>query len=190
MRPASATVPRLRRFTRREYLKLAQLGVFEDEHVELIDGALISKSPAGSFHDATIARLNRLLSAIVGRNGFVRVQMTFDASHASMPEPDLLVVPDGDYGGAYPQTAHLVVEVADSSIEYDRATKSVIYARANLAKYWLVDLRSLAVEVYSKPGRSGYAGLEVARAGDSLTVPGFPRKKVRVADFLPAKRPD
>jgi hypothetical protein len=73
---------------------------FEHERVELIDGALITRSPAGSFHDATIARLP-------------------PAQRHRRPEPDLLVVPDGDSGVAYPQSAHLVVEGADSSLEYD-----------------------------------------------------------------------
>ena len=106
-----------------------------------------------------------------------------------MPEPDLLVVSAADYDDdAYPSGAHLVVEVSDSSVKYDRDTKAAVYARAGVPVYWLVDLRSLAVEVYTRPGRSGYAAVEVLRPGDSLPVPGFPKKRVRVSDFLPSKR--
>jgi Uma2 family endonuclease len=186
--PAIASPPSVRGLSQREYLKLAELGAFARERVELIEGAIITLSPAGSLHDATVARLTRLLSAAVGQQGLVRVQMTFDAGKTSMPEPDLLVVAEGDYDDAYPAAAHLVVEVADSSLSYDRATKGAVYARAGVPVYWIVDPRSLAVEVYSRPGQGGYAAIEVLRPGDTLTVPGFPKKRLRVSDFLPVRR--
>ena len=142
---------------------MVQLGFFEDEAVELLEGTVVHMSPHGPARDSTIQRLVRILMAAAGTRGDVRIQSAFAASDGSQPEPDAAVVDAGDYDDAHPSTAWLIVEVSETSLQRDRVVKSEIYARSGVPEYWIVNLVDRTIEVATDPtaGR-----MKTARRGE------------------------
>ncbi len=112
--PANGTVVPL---SRREFDELTSRGVLDDARVELLYGRVVSMSPQGGTHSYGVTELARALVPAVGRKGRVRIQMPLAVSDSSEPEPDIAIVPPGDYLDDHPTTAWLVIEVADSSLE-------------------------------------------------------------------------
>jgi len=147
-----SAVPRRFKFTRDAYYQMAALGLFWDARVELIEGEVIEMSPLNPRHVASTDRLYRLLREVVPDGYWVRVQAPLSLGE-SEPEPDVSVVqgtPD-DYEEAHPTTAMLVIEVADTSLPYDRTIKQSLYAKAGIPEYWIVNLKEAQVEVYREP---------------------------------------
>jgi Uma2 family endonuclease len=171
---------------RAEYEKLAELGAFRDEKVELLYGRIVRMSPQGGPHRYGVERLMERL--VVGLRGRARVtaQSSFAASDDSEPEPDLGVVPAGDYLNEPPREAFLLVEVAQSSLADDRR-KAALYAASGVREYWIVNLEDEVIEVYREPGEKGYAQVTHHPRGAELVVPGFADVVVRVADILPPR---
>ena len=120
---ASPAFEQFRPLRRVEYDRLVALGTFEGERIELIGGALRRMTPIGPPHGATVDRLGRLLVLSLADLAWVRVQGSFAADELSEPEPDLCIFPLGDYDAANPSEAHLIIEVSDSSLAYDRGEK-------------------------------------------------------------------
>ena len=176
----------LRRFTRAEFDRLIALGFFqEDERVELVHGILVRMTPPGPPHGNSVDRLNELpLPRLLGR-ARVRIQQPFVAHDESEPEPDVAVVPVGDYSIEHPHVAFLVVEVADSSLIYDRETKAPLYAASEVAEYWIVNLPERVVEVHTDPAAGRYARVQRFRSCTVLRIAAFPDVEVPVADLLP-----
>ena len=114
--------PRVHVWTRGEYHKLVSLGFFDGQHVELIEGQVVDTQPMGSLHATAVALVARELERAFGAGYFVRWQMPFGVGDLSEPEPDVAVVEGDirDYVDAHPRTAVLVVEVADTSLDFDR----------------------------------------------------------------------
>lgn len=155
IRQAHLPLPR-RRFTREEYHKLAELGILrEDERVELIEGEIIKMAPASPEHVAETHSLYDRLRRLFGKSYTVRLQAPL-ALGDSEPEPDLAVVQGAakDYLHAHPTHAVLVVEVAQTSLQYDREVKSSLYAKAGIPEYWIINLQSRQLEVYRDPAES------------------------------------
>ncbi len=180
--------PEQRRPLRRtEYERLVELGAFKDERVELLFGMLVAMSPQGAFHFEVVSRLARLLDRRLGDRADVRSQGPLALADDSEPEPDVMVLPPGDYRHELPRTAWLVVEVAATSANDDRSIKGRLYARARIPEYWLVDLAAGVVEVYTAPEGGVYT--RVARAGraDVLRPAMVEGVEVRVGEFLPAE---
>jgi Uma2 family endonuclease len=174
----------IRPLKRSEYERLAELGAFADEKVELLYGRIVKTVPQGTPHAYGIERLTELfVPRLVGR-ARVRIQMPFLAPGESMPEPDVAVVPLGDALAAHPSRAYLVVEVAETSLATDRA-KALLYALAGVVEYWIVDVRGAAIEVRRRPAESGYQGVTRHGRGEVLAVPEFADVTVRVDDVLP-----
>lgn len=167
-----------------EYERLVESGSFADEHLELLAGRLVRVSPQGPRHAEVIKRLTRLLVTALGARADVNPQLPLAATEDSEPEPDLSVVPPGDYSAAHPTTAWLVVEVTQSSGKLDRVLKADLYATANVELYWLVDLELNVVEVRSDPQGGLYRALTTLRPGDELSLPRFPDVKLPVAALL------
>jgi Uma2 family endonuclease len=177
----------IRPLKRSEYLRLAELDAFADERVELLYGRIVRMSPQKERHAFSVTRFaNLLLPSLVGR-ATVRVQMPFLAPGESVPEPDIAVVPVGDYLDAHPSEAFLVVEVADSSLSIDRA-KARLYAEARVTEYWLIDVTLGIVERSIDPGPDGYGRTVRHARGDSLRVPTFRDVVVQVDEVVPPKR--
>jgi Uma2 family endonuclease len=178
------------RVTREQYFALVDHGVLaEDDHVELLEGVIVAMAPEGSRHAAVGELVGDALRAALGDRARVRMSRPLDASAWSVPEPDVAVVPgtQRDYLDRHPSSAHLVVEVAASSLPQDRLTKAPIYAAAGIPEYWIVNLRQEHVEVYRSPDSAarGYATVEVARRGSRLALVALPDVSVAVDDLLP-----
>ena len=132
----------IRRWTRAAYDRLWSLGAFHGEPLELIGGQLLVAEPQGSYHASAIGAVGDALRAALPPGWLVRIQMPVALDEESEPEPDLAVVPGAwaDYRGRHPARPVLVVEVAESSLEFDRRDKGGLYARGGVGDYWIVDL--------------------------------------------------
>lgn len=177
---------RVRPLRRAEYDQLVDLGVFgEDEHIELLGGALVAMSPQGDVHSDCASLLMTMLIRALGGRASVKAHSPFAAGEYSQPEPDVAVYPPRTYGGAHPDTAFLIVEVADSSLRKDRGIKSEIYAEAGVPEYWIVDLARGAVEVRTAPSDGHYTRTVTYGRGDSIALAAFPDLALALDDFLP-----
>ena len=170
---------------RRDYDQLVEGGAFRDERVELLYGRLIAMTPQGSRHSSPVEKLTRLLVLALGDRASVRVQMPLIGADESEPEPDLAVVALEDHARAHPAAAFLVIEVADTSLEVDRAIKARLYADSNVREYWIVDVKRGEIEVYREPADGAWKQVtRVARDG-ALRVAAFPDVELKAVDFLP-----
>jgi Uma2 family endonuclease len=173
-----------------EYEHLIHAGIFaEDDRWELIAGEIVATSPIGSAHAGVVKRLDHTLSTQLGHRALISVQDPIRLPD-SEPQPDLaLLVPRADfYANALPGPGDilLVIEVADTSTEFDRAVKVPLYARSGLGEVWLVALAERVVEVYRDPAPSGYRSKQTHFAGDHLTPSALPDLRLAVADCFPA----
>lgn len=178
-----------RRFTAQEYEQIAAAGVFaEDDRVELLEGEIIEMSPLGPRHSACVDRLNRILQRLVEDIAIVRVQSPIRLDEYSEPQPDVaLLQPRADfYAGGHPEPEDvlLLIEVAESSLNYDRDLKLPLYAHAGIAEVWLVALLAQVVEVYRAPGEAGYGEKREAHRGEWLTAMNVPAVTVTVESIL------
>lgn len=159
-------------------------GLFVDERVELLYGAIVRMTPIGAPHDAALQRLNRRLVLAIRERAWVRIQSSFAASDGSEPEPDVAVVPPGDYDDAHPTEAWLIVEVADTSLELDRTVKARLYAECGVPEYWVVHLVDGLVEVHTEPVRGAYARVTPYRKGSAIGRQRMPDIEVAVDEVL------
>src|SRR5438128_4275706 len=184
----------LRRWKRIEYDRLVDLGVFEGEPLELIGGQLIVAEPKGTYHSSAVSTAEYALRACLPSGWIVRTQLPVSLDDESEPEPDLVVVPGrpADYRHAHPERPALAVEVADSSLYFDRQPKGGLYARAGIEDYWIVNLVDRVLEVYRDPGADvtapyGWRYLSVERftPPSSVAPVGVPATPIPVAALLP-----
>ncbi|MGQ0507964.1 MAG: Uma2 family endonuclease [Myxococcaceae bacterium] len=156
----------------RTYHRMIEAGIFgEDDHLELIEGVLIEMTPQGPPHAGAVQRLTSLLVKGVGEEFAVRVQLPITLGDKSEPEPDFAVVPaSADPTQSHPQTAPLVIEVANTSVRFDRAVKAAVYAKANIPEYWILNVAERAIEVFRDPdpqtGR--YLSLRTVKGSDQI----------------------
>jgi len=178
-----------RRFSGAEFHAMAEAGVLgEDERVELIAGEIVQMTPIGSRHAGCVKSLNRLLSRLLGDRGLVSVQDPIVVDEASEPQPDIAVLRfrQDSYRTVHPQAADvlLVIEVAETSVEYDLRVKIPLYARAGIPEAWLVRLLDGSIEIYRDPAVTGYREMRTLRAGDSAAPRAFPDLALTVAEIL------
>lgn len=169
---------------RSEYDRLVELGVFDDERVELIQGVLVKIPPQEAPHASTVQRLNELLMERRQGRFTLRIQLPLALSEDTEPEPDVAAVPLGGYATEHPHTALLIIEVADSTLKKDRG-KAAVYASAGIAEYWIVNLGARSVEAYSSPEGDRYAEVRTLRTGDTLRPRALPDVSIAVAEILP-----
>jgi len=177
------------RFTVDDYHAMAAAGALKpDDRVELIDGEILDMTPIGSRHAAAVDILNRWLVIGCGSRAIIRVQGPLRLDLHSEPEPDLLaLVPRDDFYRDKPPAASdvlLLIEVADSSLSYDRRVKLPLYARAAVREAWLVDLVRNEVEVRREPGPDGFAQVEHCGRGTALSPAAFPNLSLAIGDLL------
>jgi Uma2 family endonuclease len=185
----SSAAPAARRFTRDEYYSMAKAGLFQDERVELLDGEIITMSAQLSSHAFVVSQLMYELIAKLGVTAIVRGQAPIVLNNQSEPEPDIAVcipVPDR-YKQAHPRAAQvlLLIEVAESSLTYDRTRKARAYAASSIPEYWIVNLIDRRIEVLTDPVPKGrnYRQQRYALVGDTLVLPNG--SSIAVADILP-----
>jgi Uma2 family endonuclease len=178
----------LRNFTRREYDKMIDAGIVGgNEHVELINGFIVQMSPEGACHSGTIDLCAEAIRRAFGSAYTVRIQHPVIVDPDAEPEPDLAVVQGGprDHLNQHPSHPVLVVEVADSSLAYDRRDKALLYARAGFPDYWIVNLVDQCVEIFRDPEPAGYRTVVLVTSGSLISPLEFPATQIAVADLLP-----
>jgi Uma2 family endonuclease len=166
-------------FTVDEYERMGQAGIFPvGQRLELLGGEIIEMAPIGSPHAAVVNRLNHLLVVAVGDRAVVTVQNPVRLGDISEPQPDVAVARfrDDYYGSAHPQPADLllVIEVSDTTVRWDRATKRPFYARAGIREVWIVDLAAGVLEVATDPGPDDYREIQVLAPGQRVSPSALP----------------
>lgn len=162
-------------WTADEYNRMSEMGFLDPQgRFELIQGEVIRVSPQGKRHGILIAHLTRLLSKLYGEDYYVRVQLPLSLGRYSEPEPDFSLCEvrmtlDAD---RHPETAALVIEVADSSLSFDRDQKGPVYAEAKIPEFWVLNVADRSVEVMRRPHNGRYEEVSVRRDSESL-IPGF-----------------
>jgi Uma2 family endonuclease len=181
--------PTVHRFTRDEYYRMAEAGLFRNERVELLDGNIMTMSPQNTPHASTVYRLVRTLERLIGTTVCIRGQLPITLNDYSEPEPDVAIcAPDpDDYGRAHPQPGQilLLIEVADASLVYDRTQKAAAYATSGIPELWIVNLLDRRIEILTGPDPPvhHYRQQRYAYSGDFLSLPGG--YSIAVADVLP-----
>jgi Uma2 family endonuclease len=174
----------VRSFKRSEYDRMIELGLFQDERVELLRGVLVKMSPQLAPHASTVQKLNELLMTRLQGRFTLRIQSPLALSDDTEPEPDVAIVPLGGYETEHPSTALLIIEVSDTTLKKDRG-KAAVYASAGIGEYWIVNLGARAVEAYSSPDGDRYAEVRTLRAGDALRPAALVDVAIAVAEILP-----
>jgi Uma2 family endonuclease len=185
MLDAQLLAPQTTRALRREeYDRLVALGAFEDERIELLEGVLVTMSPNHPERASPVQILNELLLPVLLGRAVVRIQLPIIAVRESEPEPDVAIVPLGDYRHAHPDQAHCIIEVASSSVSKDRNIKAPLYAASGFREYWLVNVPEQVVEVFRAPGPQGYAERARYAVGQTLALEGFPDVQLEVSKLF------
>ncbi len=175
----------LRRYSRAEYDDLVAKGAFLNERVELIFGQVVEMSPIDPSHVESTSVLNDLLLAALRGRAKVRCQAPIAATDDSEPEPDIYVTPLGNYWRDHASRAHLIIEVAKSSLAYDRNEKALLYGISDVEEYWIVDLIHGLVEVRRDRDAGVWRTITTYRRGDTLQMLAFPDVTIAVSEILP-----
>jgi Uma2 family endonuclease len=189
--------PERRKWTVAEFERAIDLGLFgPEERLELIDGDILKKLTQNPPHSTALLKAQTILFHTFGTGFVVRPQMplNFGAGSGNRPEPDLAVVAGSvdDYASGHPTTAVLVLEIADTTLAYDRTTKAGQYARAGILDYWFLNLIDRILEVYRQPGPMagqpfGHYYGNITRYVEAGTVAPLaaPNSLIHVTDLLP-----
>ena len=190
----SLAEPQTRLWTRAEYYRMADLGLFRGQRVELLEGVIVVLSPQKPEHFTTVERVAAVVGSHFGAGAYVRMQGPLDLGVRSELEPDVAVVAGNreDYENHHPTTALLIVEVGDTTLLYASGPKAGLYARAGIADYWIMNLVDRRLEIRRDPVRDttlpyghGYATETILTPPASATPLAAPRAQIAVADLLP-----
>ncbi len=178
-----------RLFTVAEYLAMGEAGILhEDEHVELLAGEIIQLAAIGNRHLFCTDSLTTLLvPALLGR-AIVRARGSIQLDDYGMPQPDIVLLrPRPDYYAetAMPEDVRLLIEVADSSLEYDYGPKSAFYAAAGIPEMWIANLRTGEVEARTDPAGTEYTAIRAIPADGSISPRAFPDVTLPLSQFMP-----
>lgn len=188
------TPSRTRRWNFSEFMRLADLGFFRRQRVELVGGRIVQIARQRDLHAAVIVLARDAAAAASGSGFVVRPQLPLHLGNWSGPEPDIAVVPGSprDYiGTGHPRSALLIIEASDTTLRYDRRTKAGLYARYGVADYWIINLVDRHVEVHREPVRDPshlfrhrYASIVVFKPGETIQ-PLSAQSGINVDDLLP-----
>ncbi len=178
-----------RKFTVDEYFRMVEAGVLQPkERVELIEGEILIMPPMGPPHFGGINRYTRVFRRLPIEEFDFLVQAPILLEDNSAPEPDfaLLKYRDDEYSQTLPGPADtlLVIEVSDSSLNYDLNIKAHIYGRAGIPETWVLNLPGDCLERFTEPGPEGYTQHITLRRGDKVTPVALPNVELAVADLL------
>lgn len=186
---------RTRQWTRAEYDRLIEIGVFRPgDPVELLGGQLVVAEPQSEAHYTAVGLVEDALQLAFGPGWLIRSQGPIALDEQSEPEPDVAVAPGGrrDYSREHPARPVLVVEVAVSSLSLDRSHKGSLYARAGLEDYWILNLVERVLEVYRQPAADAsapfgwrYVSTQTLGAESSVTPLAAPDARISIAALLP-----
>ncbi|MBN3899866.1 MAG: Uma2 family endonuclease [Nostoc sp. NOS(2021)] len=191
------SIAQTKRFTLDEYHRLTELGFFhEDDHIELINGEIIEMASKGTAHETCLRNLLRELPKLVGERATLQSQAPIALPPNSEPEPDFAILQnrDDNYFSGHPQPADvlLVMEVSDSSLDYDQDVKIPLYAKAGIADYWIFNLFDNYLEGYSEPyqdcqGKYGYLNKRIFLSNQVIIFPYSPDLSLDLVRVFPSK---
>lgn len=185
----ATVIPQKHRITLDEWRRMGEAGIFPPEsRIELIDGEIIEMSPIGFNHAGHVTRLMNYFAPLLADSALMTAQNPLQLGDLSEPEPDFMLLrPEPSfYSTRHPQADDvlLLVEIADTSLSYDRSQKMRLYAAHNIPEYWLLNLNATSLEVYKQPQSTGYAEKSVLHRGDSVQLLLLEHIRVNVADIL------
>jgi Uma2 family endonuclease len=183
----------IRPLTSADYYQMIESGIIrEGERVELILGQIFTMAAKGTRHTVSTTRLLKELLGLVVDRAVVRCQEPITLPNNSEPEPDIAIVKlrSDDYINSHPSPADiiLVIEVADSTIKFDRETKAPLYAAAGISEYWIVNLIDDRLEIYRQPEGNIYTSIEIITPPRSICLPQFLEFPLNTSDFFPAAK--
>jgi Uma2 family endonuclease len=191
------SITQAKRFTLDEYHKLTELGFFhEDDHIELINGEIIEMVSKGTAHETCLRKLWKELPKLLGDRATLQSQAPITLPPNSEPEPDFAIVQNrfDDYLSAHPKPADvlLVMEVADSSLNYDQDVKIPLYAKTGISDYWIFNLFDNYLECYSETyqdnqDKHGYLNKRIVLPNQVIILPGFPELFLDLSRVFPPK---
>lgn len=178
------------RFTADDYERMIEAGILtENDRVELLDGQIVAKSAITHGHAACVRRLTRVFAPLMDDRATVSIQNPVRLSQYSEPEPDvaLLTYREDMYSQAYPTALDVLVliEVADTTLAYDRNVKLPMYARAEIPEVWIIDLVGETIERYTEPTADGFRIVRRYRRDDAIEPARLPGIVIQVDDVLP-----
>ena len=168
---------------------MGEAGIFPAiSHLELINGEIIEMAPIGSHHASHLKRLIHLFSGVIQDSAIIAAQDPLQLNDFSEPEPDFMLLhPSADfYYANHPQAqdVFLLVEIADSSVDYDQTQKLRLYAQHKIPEYWLLNINDGCLEVYRQPYKASYAEKNTLRSGDKITLSQLENISIEIADIL------
>jgi Uma2 family endonuclease len=178
-----------RRFSIEEFHKMCEVGIFgEDDRVELIEGEIIEMPPIGGPHIQSVNHITRVFVLALGEHGVVSVQNPIVLPPRSQPQPDISILrPSARTLPAGPPTGEdvlLIIEVADTTLAYDRGIKMRLYAKHRIPEFWILDLQGRRLEVYRDPGPNGYARKLEYTPSDTVSPAALPEVKISLAELF------
>ena len=181
----------LRRFTPAEFLALVEVGILASgDRVELLDGVIIEMAPIGDPHAGTVDVYTEMLPSGVDQGTLLRVQGPLALDERSRLYPDLtLLRRRADYYRSRPPAPEdvlLLIEVADSSVDYDRNEKLPRYAQAGIPEVWITVLPEGIIEAHTEPSGGRYTHARIFAPGDTITAGCFPDIALPVSEILPS----
>jgi len=177
------------RFTVKDFHKLAETGILQETNkIELITGELINMSPIGSAHAGTVDKIVALLVRKINDKAIVRCQNPIILDDYSEPEPDIALVKFSKNfytdNHPLPQDVLLVIEIADTSIRYDREIKIPLYAKADIPEVWLIDLNQKQLEIYTQPYEQSYRTIHLPHLTEKITAQLLPEVELSVSELF------
>ncbi len=189
---STETTINLRLWTVKEYHRMAEAGIFdEDERVELLEGKIIWMSAIGTAHRSAVGRTNKYLQKHLGDNNkaWISIQDPIQLDDYSEPEPDIAVVKIDrlDYADHHPtpEEVYLVIEVADTTFKKDCETKGKAYAAAGIIDYWVLDVINRQLHVFREPLENGYKSEVILKENDSISPLNFADFNIDILEMLP-----
>ncbi|MFB2895583.1 Uma2 family endonuclease [Aerosakkonemataceae cyanobacterium BLCC-F50] len=186
-----------KRFTLEEYHKLTEIGFFhEDDRIELIRGEIIEMAAKGTAHETCISKLLRELVRLLGDAATLRCQSPILLLNSSEPEPDFAIVKNttDEYLSAHPEPSDvlLIIEISDSTLNYDRDVKLPLYAEVGIPDYWIFNLFDNQLEAHSEPfqnsqGNFGYKIRRIVLPNGAIALPCFPDLSLDLSRVFPPK---
>jgi Uma2 family endonuclease len=187
---AAKVAYRTHRFTVADFLRMDGAGVFaREERVELIEGEFVEMAPIGSPHMGTVMFLQQRLAWALGDRGLLSVQGPVFLSEDTLPQAEIAVLkPCTDYyrnSHPRPDDILLLIEVSETSLQYDLQKKAPLYARSGIAELWIVDVERSAFHVFRDPQGERYGSEQVVVAPPQMGIAAYPDIAVDLSGFFP-----
>jgi len=162
---------------------MGEVGILcEDDRVELIEGEIVDMAAIGNRHQAAVDHLTKLFVQLAGDAAIVRVQGSVRLNERNEPQPDLVILrPRDDFyvsQSASPADTFLVIEVADTTLAYDRDVKAPLYARTGMPEFWLVDTEDRSITVFRQAGPEGYSSVRTLRGAETVSPAALPEVRL------------